>query len=200
MSNYSATINGEEFLVEVEPVIETESYIPDDTSGTDICFQATKAEYDYCTQRAEKLESKISILLAASALLFSPFPTVIESACKFKLPKTVSEISLIVFYVLSLTAFLVSFIFTFISLIMLLRGNKLQRLDPAILLEKGIFDEDVSTTAKYIGRDYVQYAAFNNKLIEKQYNKFNVCVIAFACSMISIMIAAVICLFLSKEV
>ena len=200
MSNYRATINGEEFLVEVEPINEIECCIPSSSDGADFCFQAAKAEYDYCSQRAEKLESKVSILLAASALLFSLFPTVMESICSFKFPKTVLDIGLIVLYVLSLTIFLLSFMFTFIRLLMLLIGKKLHRLDPAILHEKGLFDEDASVAAKYIGLDYSKFAASNNDLIEKKYNEFNVCVVTFSCSMISLIIAAVICVFLSKGV
>lgn len=200
MPNYRATINGEEFFAEVEPIDEIGCCILDSPDGADFCFQAAKAEYDYCTQRAEKLESKVSILLAASALIFSLFPTVIENASSFEFPRTVSDINLIVFYVLSLTVFLVSFIFTFIRLLMLLRGKKLHRLDPAILHEKGLFDEDASVAAKYIGLDYSKFAASNNDLIEKKYNEFNVCVVTFSCSMISLIIAAVICVFLSKGV
>ena len=55
-------------------------------------FEAIKAEYDYCVTRAEKLENKVYILLAACAFVFVLLTTQIEKAGKLGVPQSGSEL------------------------------------------------------------------------------------------------------------
>ena len=56
-------VDGQIYQVEVNDAeINTTN---NEESSASICFEAIKAEYDYCVTRAEKLENKVYILLAA---------------------------------------------------------------------------------------------------------------------------------------
>lgn len=71
-------------------------------SSADICFEAIKAEYDYCVTRAEKLENKVYILLAACAFVFVLLTTQIEKTGELGMPQSRSELLGIIIYVILL--------------------------------------------------------------------------------------------------
>lgn len=66
MIRYNVKVNDQIYQVDLER--DTTIHDAESTeSSADICFEAIKAEYDYCVTRAEKLENKVYILLAACA-------------------------------------------------------------------------------------------------------------------------------------
>ena len=60
MSKYNVKVDGQIYQVEVNDA-ETNTTNNEESSAS-ICFEAIKAEYDYCVTRAEKLENKVYIL------------------------------------------------------------------------------------------------------------------------------------------
>jgi len=68
MNRYNVKVNDQIYQVEVADVEANTTN--NEESSASICFEAIKAEYDYCVTRAEKLENKVYILLAAFAFLF----------------------------------------------------------------------------------------------------------------------------------
>ena len=69
MIRYNVKVNDQIYQVDLER--DTTIHDAESTeSSADICFEAIKAEYDYCVTRAEKLENKVYILLAACAFVF----------------------------------------------------------------------------------------------------------------------------------
>ena len=65
MNRYNVKVNDQIYQVEVADVEANTTN--NEESSASICFEAIKAEYDYCVTRAEKLENKVYILLAACA-------------------------------------------------------------------------------------------------------------------------------------
>ena len=68
MNRYNVKVNDQIYQVEVADVEANTTN--NEESSASICFEAIKAEYDYCVTRAEKLENKVYILLAACAFIF----------------------------------------------------------------------------------------------------------------------------------
>ena len=69
MIRYNVKVNDQIYQVDLEKDTTTQGAEKTESSA-DICFEAIKAEYDYCVTRAEKLENKVYILLAACAFVF----------------------------------------------------------------------------------------------------------------------------------
>ena len=106
MSKYNVKVDGQIYQVEVNDA-ETNTTNNEDSSAS-ICFEAIKAEYDYCVTRAEKLENKVYILLAACAFIFVLLTTQIEKAGNVNLPQTKPELCGIIFYAILLVIAIVS--------------------------------------------------------------------------------------------
>lgn len=106
MSKYNVKVDGQIYQVEVNDAeINTTN---NEESSASICFKAIKAEYDYCVTRAEKLENKVYILLAACAFIFVLLTTQIEKAGNVNLPQTKPELCGIIFYAILLVIAIVS--------------------------------------------------------------------------------------------
>lgn len=94
---YNVKVNDQIYQVDLER--DTTIHDAESTeSSADICFEAIKAEYDYCVTRAEKLENKVYILLAACAFVFALLTTQIEKAGKLDVPQSGSELLGIIIY------------------------------------------------------------------------------------------------------
>lgn len=106
MSKYNVKVDGQIYQVEVNDA-ETNTTNNEESSAS-ICFEAIKAEYDYCVTRAEKLENKVYILLAACAFIFVLLTTQIEKAGNVNLPQTKPELCGIIFYAILLVIAIVS--------------------------------------------------------------------------------------------
>ena len=57
MIRYNVKVNDQIYQVDLEKATTTQG-AENTESSADICFEAIKAEYDYCVTRAEKLENK----------------------------------------------------------------------------------------------------------------------------------------------
>ena len=106
MSKYNVKVDGQIYQVEVNDA-ETNTTNNEESSAS-ICFEAIKAEYDYCVTRAEKLENKVYILQAACAFIFVLLTTQIEKAGNVNLPQTKPELCGIIFYAILLVIAIVS--------------------------------------------------------------------------------------------
>ena len=106
MSKYNVKVDGQIYQVEVNDA-ETNTTNNEESSAS-ICFEAIKAEYDYCVTRAEKLENKVYILLAACAFIFVLLTTQIEKAGNVNLPQTKPELYGIIVYAILLVIAIVS--------------------------------------------------------------------------------------------
>lgn len=165
-------------------------------SSANICFEAIKAEYDYCVTRAEKLENKVNILLAACAFVFALLTTQIEKVGNIQLPQSGLELCGIIAYVVLLTVSAISNVVMLVKTVNLLKSVRFERLDAGLLLIKGIPDERDTTAVRFIGSLYVQHTERNNALLENRYTAFNKCVELFCVSIVALIILAVISILL----
>ena len=97
-------------------------------SSADICFEAIKAEYDYCVTRAEKLENKVYILLAACAFVFALLTTQIEKAGKLDVPQSGSELLGIIIYTILLVVAVISNVGMLVMTVSLLKSVRFERM------------------------------------------------------------------------
>ena len=192
MDKYCVKIDDKRYCVEIDKVKKQEN-VQTSNSSVGLCYEAIKAEYDYCVQRAEKLESKVNILLAACAFLFALLAAVIDKAGQFSFPVTIIDLIWILVYSIFLVGTIGFYIFMMFKLVGLLKSIRMARLDSGNILIKGLPDESEITTVKYIGLLYVQHTTENNALIETRYTEFNKCINLFLVNMLLLIVLALIC-------
>ena len=196
MIRYNVKVNGQMYQVDLEKDAAIMQDAESTESSADICFEAIKAEYDYCVTRAEKLENKVYILLAACAFEFLLLTTQIEKAGKMGLPQSGLELLGIIIYVVLLVVAVISNIGMLVMAVGLLKSVRFERLDAGLLLTEGVPDEKDTTAVRFIGRFYVQHTAKNNAVLEKGYTRFNRCVDLFCVSIVALIVLAMISIFL----
>lgn len=194
MNRYNVKVNDQIYQVEVNDA--EAGIINAEESSASICFEAIKAEYDYCVTRAEKLENKVYILLAACAFVFVLLTTQIEKTGKMELPQSGRELLGMIIYVLLLILAVISNIGMLVKAVNLLKSVRFERLDSGLILTMGLPDEKDTTTVRFIGRLYIQHTAKNNAILEKKYTAFNKCVDLFCVSTVALIALAMISIFL----
>ena len=140
MIRYNVKVNDQMYQVDLEKDTTTQD-VENTESSADICFEAIKAEYDYCVTRAEKLENKVYILLAACAFVFVLLTTQIEKAGKLGVPQSGSELLGIIIYVILLVVAVISNVGMLVMTVNLLKSVRFERLDSGLLLTEGVPDE-----------------------------------------------------------
>ena len=144
MIRYNVKVNDQIYQVDLER--DTTIHDAESTeSSADICFEAIKAEYDYCVTRAEKLENKVYILLAACAFVFALLTTQIEKAGKLDVPQSGSELLGIIIYTILLVVAVISNVGMLVMTVSLLKSVRFERLDAGLLLTEGVPDEKDTT-------------------------------------------------------
>lgn len=176
MNEYTVTINDKTYEISVEPKT-TSTVSPVNTNASDeLSYEASKAEYEHCMQRSEKLDNKIYILLTVCAFLFVLLCDLIKKISNFSFPDDGIQLTLIIIFALCLSANIFLYTFTLIRLTNLLKGISVERFNPIIILEHDMIASDSKAVARYICSRYNQCIKTNNDNLEKRYKKFNNCV------------------------
>ena len=164
MIRYNVKVNDQIYQVDLEKATTTQG-AENTESSADICFEAIKAEYDYCVTRAEKLENKVYILLAACAFVFVLLTTQIEKTGELGMPQSRSELLGIIIYVILLVVAVISNVGMLVMTVRLLKSVRFERLNSGLLLAEGVPDEKDTTAVRFIGRLYVQHTVNNNAVL-----------------------------------
>ena len=196
MIRYNVKVNDQIYQVDLER--DTTIHDAESTeSSADICFEAIKAEYDYCVTRAEKLENKVYILLAACAFVFALLTTQIEKAGKLDVPQSGSELLGIIIYTILLVVAVISNVGMLVMTVSLLKSVRFERLDAGLLLTEGVPDRKRHNSSE------IYWKALCSTYIEEQCSikkkaipLFNRCVNAFCVSIVALIALAIISIFL----
>lgn len=164
-----------------------------------VIFDAMKAEYEHCVQRAGKLDNKVYILLTVCAFVFVLITSLIEKVGNFCMPQNMAEESLIIVYWLLIIADVVTFCVVLVKLVVLLGSIKFERLDIGDVLENNIIEERPKTSVKYIGARYWKCIDNNHAILEKQYEKLNFCVIGLVLNVTISLVLSFVCVFISMN-
>lgn len=198
MIRYNVRVNEHTYQVDLLKDTAEQQCTEFQESSADICFDAIKTEYDYCVTRAEKLENKVYILLAACAFLFVLLTTLIEKVEKIEYPQNILDLCAIILYITLLIIAVISNVGMIIMAVNLLKSISFERFDAGILLTNGIPDEKDTTAVKFIGSFYIKNINENNSLLEKRYIAYNKCVELFCASTVLLIVLAVISIYLCK--
>lgn len=143
--------------------------------SAEITLNAIILEYEHTVQRAEKLDSKVGLLLTAISFIFAFSTANIVKASDVKISST-QDIILTVIIVLITALIIITYIILFNLLIPLLKGTGIHRLDPLDLFQADVFSLHKKVAARTIGTLYVRATTRNNNILEERFKKFNRCV------------------------
>lgn len=164
-----------------------------------VIFDAMKAEYEHCVQRAGKLDNKVYILLTVCAFVFVLITSLIEKAKDFCLPQNMTEESLVIVYWLLIIVDVVDFCVILVKLVVLLGSINFERLDIGDVLENNIIEERPKTSVKYIGAKYWKCINDNHAILERQYEKLNFCVIGLVVNVTISLLLSFVCVLISMN-
>lgn len=160
----------------------------------ELSYETTKAEYDHCVQRSEKLDNKVYIILTVYAFLFALLCDIIKKSSDFSFPQSNIQLVLLIIYSILLALNVFLYVLILIQLTYLLKGVAIQRFNPQIILEREMIDANSKAVAKYICSRYNQCIDTNKNILEKRFEKFNKCVNC----MIPIIIISIFLIFISN--
>ena len=175
-----------------------ESELKEETSEL-VIFDAMKAEYEHCVQRAGKLDNKVYILLTVCAFVFVLITTLIEKASDFGMPQNMTKESLIIVYWLLIVVDVVAFCVVLAKLVVLLGSINFERLDSGDILENNIIEERTKTSVKYIGTKYWKCINDNHAILERQYEKMNFCVIGLVLNVTISLVLSFVCVLITMN-
>lgn len=141
-----------------------------------LSYESTKNEYDHCVQRSEKLDNKVYIILTVYAFLFVLLCDNIKKIDTFSFPENQIQLALVITYSIFLMFNIILYIFTLIKLVDLLKAISIERFDPQTILENNMISTNSKALAKYICSLYTKCIYINNSILEKRFQKFNVCI------------------------
>ena len=85
-NEYTVNVDKKQYHIAIEPKNELS---PNHTDfSEELSYESTKAEYDHCVQRSEKLDNKVYIILTVYAFLFVLLCDIIKKIAAFSFPKT----------------------------------------------------------------------------------------------------------------
>ena len=126
----------------------------------ELSYESTKAEYDHCVQRSEKLDNKVYILLTVYAFLFVLLCDIIKKISCFSFPGNKTQLALIITYSIFLTLDIILYIFTLIKLIHLLKGVAIERFNPYYYFHivcYTIFEINNTSNYKQCQKNYIHF-------------------------------------------
>lgn len=192
MNHYTVNIDDKIYNISVEPQSQQTNANTD--YSEELSYESTKAEYDHCVQRSEKLDNKVYILLTVYAFLFVLLCDILKKITEFSFPKSYIQFTLIIVYSVLLGFDIGLYVFVLIRLTHLLKGVSIERFKPQIVLEKDMINADSKAVARYVCSCYNKCIDTNNNMLEKRFKKFNVCVNC----MIPIAIISISLIFISN--
>ena len=152
-------------------------------------YDTVKSEYEHCVKRSEKLDNKVYIMFTVCAILAVMFGSVIEKIGKISLPKTRTELYVIIVYMVALSACVGAFLIALIKLSRLIKPIEMKRFNPLYVYKLDYLTYTPKTAFRMIIQHYNESISVNDSLLEKYYRDFKMCVcliIFVMCDLISL--------------
>ena len=137
------------------------------------CLEITLEEYRHVTERANKYDNKVNIMITFCGIFFAFIVTLLDKLVELPFPKNTKEnihfvICVVFFIIISLC-----YISSMLILVIGLRPIKMQRLDPSILIQKSLFNKPATGANMLATKKYVEFILTNNATLEGAYKRIS---------------------------
>lgn len=138
------------------------------------CLEITLEEYRHVTERANKYDNKVNIMITFCGIFFAFIITLLDKLIVLPFPETTKDgihfvICIIFFVIISLC-----YISSMLILVIGLRPIKMQRLDPSILIQKSLFNKPPVGANMLATKKYIEFVLTNNAALEKAYKRISI--------------------------
>lgn len=135
------------------------------------CFQITLEEYKHVTERSNKYDNKIYIMITFCSIFFAFIMTLLDKITNLTFPGTTKQGILFILCILVFTIICICYIICMILLVLGLHPIKMQRFNPQILIDKSLWNQKPCCAKMLAVKQYTEFILKNNKLLEKAYKK-----------------------------
>lgn len=181
-------MNVNQKLYEVEVVSLNES----DSDVTNICYEASRIEYEYNMHRMDKLDNKVYILITVCAFLFAKLCEELKDFWKIEFPFDIYKFAIFVCSKLLMVSALVIFLVLIVFLLILLKSITVPRFKISKILEKDMLSENSYRVAKCICWMYEECNKKNNAILQRRFDDINICTHLMVAEIIVIILIAFI--------
>lgn len=138
------------------------------------CYEITLEEYRHVTERANKYDNKIYIMITFCSIFFAFIITLLDKLVLLPFPQSTKQNMLFIICTLLFTIICVCYIMAMVLLVLGLRPIKLQRFNPRILIDKSLWNKPPKCATMLAVKEYTEFILANNAKLEKSYKKLNV--------------------------
>ena len=156
----------------------------DTTNSAKECFDIISKEYDHVIERANKLDNKVSIILAFTGIIFVVALELLNISKITEFPICKIQFNSIFIYLL-LSVIDIALYITSISLyLIILLPKKLSRFHASALLENQLQKDRKDVVYNYTSIKYCNAITNNNLIIDRQYTKLYIGIVLETISII----------------
>ena len=135
------------------------------------CLEITLEEYRHVTERANKYDNKINIIITFCSIFFAFIVTLIDKLVELSFPKTTKEGILFVVCIVLFIIICLCYIFSMVLLIIGLHPIKLHRFNPQQLLDYSLWNKSPNQANMLAVKQYTGYILSNNQALERAYKR-----------------------------
>lgn len=135
------------------------------------CLEITLEEYRHVTERANKYDNKVYIIITFCSIFFAFILTLLDKLISLPFPQStkygiIFVICIVLFVIISLC-----YILSMLILVIGLRPIKLHRFNPKLLIDYSLWNKPSSQANMLAVKQYTEFILSNNEVLEKAYKK-----------------------------
>lgn len=138
------------------------------------CLEITLEEYKHVTERANKYDNKIYIMITFCSVFFAFILTLLDKLVTLSFPQTtragiIFVLCIVLFIIISLC-----YISSMLILVIGLRPIKLHRFNPKLLIDYSLWNKPSSQANMLAVKQYTEFVLSNNEALENDYKKISI--------------------------
>ena len=135
------------------------------------CYQIAIEEYRHVTERANKFDNKVNIMITFCSIFFAFIIDLLEDIVKTQMPVNTKQTIMLILYIILFILIGVGYVISMFILILCLKPLEMKRFDPSLLLEKSLWNKPAAVSYMVATKRYCEFIIQNNSLLEKGYGK-----------------------------
>lgn len=137
------------------------------------CLEITLEEYRHVTERANKYDNKVYIMITFCGIFFAFILSLLDKLINLPFPENTKSAIHFVLCIIFFVIISLCYISSMLILVIGLRPIKMQRLDPSILIQKSLYNKPASGANMLATKKYVEFILTNNATLEKAYKRIS---------------------------
>lgn len=149
-----------------------------DSSAT--CYEITLEEYKHVSDRANKFDNKVYIMITFCSIFFAFIFGLLEDILTLKNPDNIKSSVLLCCIIIVYLIICICFICSLVLLILCLKPLKMKRFNPSVLIGKSLWNKPSKVSYMVATKFYCEFISENNAKLQKGYDTLSLisCVMA----------------------